>query len=388
MNSFFRFDSLGVTILAPLPSPLRRQRLAKMIPLYLAAKISVRFRGWERVVGEATQWAWPGWEIDEASILVGGGHNTRLARAMYPLWMLRVFLFVLFSPNRQVFHCLGWETAFPATLASIVRRHKVLFDDADRFSMVLGLRGTLRTLIMALEDWTAARAVLHIIPSQSRYPKSVRTDFVLPNTPTAKDLKLAAAAAIEKPAQFVVYANGWLPETRGALLIAEAFRRFAEDKADVALLIAGFIPDEIHETVTGMKHVIYRGELPQAEALSLYQISDVLMTLYDPDVEINRYAEPNKWGDALCFGVPFIVNSEVETARNFADAGVAFTIPYGDPDALAALLSDLYAKPERLLAAVEKFSDLPEIVTGFDARFQKAIHQVFPCRGDEIEGVC
>jgi glycosyltransferase involved in cell wall biosynthesis len=376
-----------VTILAPLPAPGRRQRLTKMIPQYLGAGIAVRFRGWDRVRGEAEQWKWTGAPIDEAIILTGGGHNSSLARAMYPLWMLRVFLFTLFAPGRQVFHCLGWETAFPAILASLFRRHRIIFDDADRFSMILGLSGPVRSIVMALEDWTAASATLHIIPSRSRYPRQLKTDFVLANTPTAKDLEIAATKVIEKPAKFVIYANGWLPETRGVLLIAEAFRRFAEGKPDVALLIAGFMPDKIRETVTSMVHVIYRGELPQAEALALYQISDVLLTFYDPSVEINRYAEPNKWGDALCFGVPFIVNSEVETGREFVDAGVAFSIPYGDPDALVSLLLELYENPERLKDAVGKFSAMPEIVSGFDARFREAIDLVFPHVDEEIKEV-
>lgn len=376
-----------ITILAPLPAPGRRQRLAKMIPKYQASGITVRFRGWDRVRGEAAQWKWAGEPIDEAAILTGGGHNNRLARAMYPIWMLRVFLFVLFSSGRQKFHCLGWETAFPATLAAFVRRHEIIFDDADRFSMILGLKGALRSIVMALEDWTAARAALHIIPSRSRHPKQLRSDFVLSNTPTTKDLELAATNTPEKPAKFVLYANGWLPETRGPLLIAEAFGRFAEGKSDVALLIAGFVPDEIRDTVIGAERVIYRGELPQAEALALYKASDVLLTFYDPAVEINRYAEPNKWGDAMCFGVPFIVNSEVVTAREFVDVGVAFTVPYGDPEALAGLLSDLYENPKRLQDAVDKFNALPEIASAFDARFQEGIDLVFPCGVKEIDEV-
>lgn len=367
-----------VTIIAPLPAPRRRQRLSKMIPQYIDAGITVRFCGWDRIRGEAAQWKWSSAQIDESIILTGGGHNTRLARAMYPLWSLRVFIFVLFSSRRQTFHCLGWETAFPATLASLYGRHRIIFDDSDRFSMILGLRGPLRSIVMALENWTAKRAVLHIIPSRSRYPKQFVSDFVLPNTPTSKDLKLAAVKSFEKPAKFVVYANGWLPETRGAMVISEAFDRFAKEKSDVALVIAGFVPDQIFKTVTGTEHSIYMGELQQAEALALYKISDVLLTFYDPDVEINRYAEPNKWCDAICFGVPFIVNSEVYTARPFIDSGVAFTLPYGDPNALADLLSDLYENPKRLQDAVQRFSTLPDIISGFDARFQEAIEKVFP----------
>lgn len=369
-----------VTIIAPLPAPQRRQRLAKMIPLYLAAGVSVKFRGWDRVRGEAQQWKWLGAPIDEAIILTGGGHGTKLARAMYPIWMLRVFLYVLFSPGKQVFHALGWETAFPAILASFLRSHRIIFDDADRFSMILGLRGHAAKAVMAMEDWTARRSILHIIPSDSRYPTAMATDFVLPNSPTQADIASALNLPTRRIARFVVYANGWLPETRGALIIAEAFRRFSEDKPDTALLMAGFIPDSIRQIVTDIRGVTYMGELTQAESLALYRVSEVLITFYDPAIEINRSAESNKWADALFFRVPFIVNSEVKTASKFVDAGVAFALPYGDVAALEKLLSALYFNHDLLKTAAEKFDSLVAYLPSFDDRFNAAMSYIFPSK--------
>lgn len=366
-----------VTILAPLPAPQRRQRLAKMIPLYISAGVAVKFRGWDRVRGEAKEWQWAGEPIDEGTILTGGGHGTRLARAMYPLWMMRVFLFVLLSPRREVFHCLGWETAFPAVLASLFRRHRIVFDDADRFSMILGLKGRVARVVMALEDWTARSSILHVIPSDSRYPKAMESDFVLPNSPTRSDLEKAASETPARLARFVIYANGWLPETRGALVISEAYRRFSMGKTDTALMMAGFIPDTIKDGVLGVAGTTYLGELTQAQSLALYRVSDVLITFYDPAIEINRRAESNKWSDTLFFRIPFIVNTEVETAVKFVNAGVAFAVPYGNVEALQALLTSLYSKPELLQSAHVKFDALAAYLPSFDARFGEAIRIVF-----------
>lgn len=365
-----------ITIVAALPAPRRRQRLTKMIPFYQEAGFSVRFRGWDRVRGEASEWRWDREPIDEAIILTGGGHNSSVARAMYPVWIVRVFLFAMFSPRRSLFHCLGWETAFPTILAGLFRSHQVVFDDADRFSMVLGVGGLVGRMLFALEDWTAARSILHIIPSFSRYNKTVDSDFLLPNTPTRADIEAARALRPEKPAAFVVYANGWLPQTRGALIILEAFRRFSVGKSDVQLLVAGFIPDQLLSEFSGLEALTYIGEVPQVEALALYQVSDVLVTLYDPNIEINRRAESNKWGDACCFGVPFIVNFEVETARKYIESGAAFSVPYGDIDELASLFEELYSKRDMLSDASARLARMRDDFQLFDERMKEAVQKI------------
>ena len=203
-----------------------------------------------------------------------------------------------------------------------------MFDDADRFSLVVNFPSAIRRLVQALEEWTSRRVLVHVIPGWSRYDWTAESMFMLRNTPRAEDIDEALSLEVARPeADLVVYANGWLGDTRGAGVILEVLRRLEQSSLNVAFLVAG--------------RVDYRGEISQLEALSLYSVSDVVLTLYDPSIPINRYAESNKWGDCVACGVPFVVNSEVRTAKEYVDRGAAWAVPYADAAGLAALLETL-----------------------------------------------
>src|SRR5690606_27123428 len=179
-----------VTVIAPAAALRLPKRFAKMAPSLIEAGYNIRYIGWERCQGEARAWAWGGPNVTEEHILRGGGHGSSVARAMYPLWMLSVFWKVL-RLGRGPIACLGWETAFPARLAAIVTRAPILFDDGDRFSMLLRLPGPLERLLQALERWTSRNSFLHIIPSLSRYDWRGGNMVVLRNAPTLLDLQKA-----------------------------------------------------------------------------------------------------------------------------------------------------------------------------------------------------
>ena len=52
-------------------------------------------------------------------------------------------------------------------------------------------------------------------------------------------------------------------------------------------------------------------------------------------VRINRYAPSNKWGDAMC-GYASYSHEGIETASPLMAAGMAFTVPFDDPDTCEA----------------------------------------------------
>ena len=123
-----------LAVIAPLSTIARRARLKKMMPVLEAKRLAPVFYGWERVKGEARD---DNQTVEERIILRGGGNNTWQARLMYPLWMLAVFLLALRLGRRTDLFCLGWETAFPALIASRLTGARVIFDDADRFSLIV-----------------------------------------------------------------------------------------------------------------------------------------------------------------------------------------------------------------------------------------------------------
>lgn len=331
-----------IYVIAPGSAIRKRTRLAKMIPVFLSEGHRVNFIGWERLNGEREQFAWHDERVSEQSILKGGGYVSKAARAMYPLWMLAVFFKVLFLGRNKLLFCLGWETAFPALLATFFTGSRIVFDDADRFSMIIRLPGPAHRLLTGLERWTSYRALAHLVPGFTRYEWHHPRMMLLRNTPTTQDFARARELGRERVAgDYVLYVNGWIGETRGASVFLELMKRLRERRPGVKMIAAGWTDCDAGRELFTMPNVTFHGELPPDEALALYYVSDVVLTYYDPAVPINRKAESNKWGDCIFLDKPFIANSEVETARGLCDNGFGFGVAYHDIDGLVGLVERL-----------------------------------------------
>lgn len=331
-----------IYFIAPLPSVRKRTRLAKMVPYFLDAGFDIVMYGWERERGEKDKLSWNDSRVSENIILKGGGYVSVKARLMYPIWMALVFLKVLSVGRKKTFFCLGWETAFPARLAGAINGARIIFDDADRFSMVVKMPLLFRRVVEALEKWTSYNVFLHIVPGLKRYDWKHDKMIILRNTPLKKDFVYAESEEIKEiEGDMVIYANGWVGQTRGAPVFLEVMKKLLGRGSGIVMIIAGRVDSKEGHELTKLPNVEFYGELPQKEALLLYRSSDLVLTFYDPNVEINKKAESNKWGDCVYFSVPFVVNSEVETAEEFLRSGAAWSVPYSDADSLASLLLDL-----------------------------------------------
>lgn len=329
-------------IFAPLSAMRKRTRLAKMARYLEDQEIPVVFFGWERLKGEATRFRWDGRFIDERILLKGGGYASRLARLLYPAWMVVVFVRVLLLPRASKCWCLGWETAFPARIAALYSRCDIAFDDADRFSMLIKLPGPLHRILTELERWTSRECLLHIVPGWTRYDWRHDRMVLLRNTPMTADYEAAMQISrISVNKEFLVYVNGWIAWDTGARTLLRSLDELARRGKRCGVVVAGRVASEEGRQLIEHPWAEFRGELPQVEALKLYRQTDVALTLYDPSVAINQQAESNKWGDCVFLGTPFIVNSEVQTARKFVEAGAAFDFAYDDHVALADLIERL-----------------------------------------------
>ena len=91
-----------------------------------------------------------------------------------------------------------------------------------------------------------------------------------------------------------------------------------------------------------MPNVTHYGELSQHEALALYRQADLACTFYDPAIQINRYAEPNKWWDCVFMGTPPVLNEGIATAKSLIESNACFVVVYDQSgESLVALLDRL-----------------------------------------------
>ena len=376
--------SKTIHMIAPVSAIHCRTRLVKQAYVMQQNGIALQFFGWERQAGEAGKAGDRNTDVVEKIILRGGGYGSRLTHLFYMLWMTRVFFKALKLPKGANVLCLGFETAFPVVLVSRFRRINVVFDDADRFSMILSLPGPLNRLMQGLEKWTSSHSAVHLIPGWTRYDWKASSMKLLRNSPNLADFESAKKLANKRAdgAPFTLYANGWIGETRGAPIFLALMERLAGD--DFLLKLIGRGDGDAYAKLVELPNVEAQPEVPQSEALAAYLEVDLALTYYDPKVPINRQAESNKWGDCVYLNVPFIVNSEVETAFDLVESGAAFAVPYDDVDALEVLVRSVAEQPEKLLQYRQKIGALKEQFVPYDEAFEKIL---FSGQGAFIDAV-
>ena len=359
--------------IAPLSALRKRTRLAKMASTFISQGARIVFHGWERVAGESQNLKW-GAEVSESIILTGGGYSSGHARAMYALWMVAVFIRTLKLGRGKIIFCLGWETAFPALIATKLTGSTIIFDDADRFSLILKLPRPLSSILQRLERWTSRQALIHVVPSFSRYDWKSLNMLPLRNTPRRIDFETASRASrVTSTCKLTIYVNGWIGETRGAPIFLALANQLQARSIPARFIIAGRIDSPAGEELVAHPLVTYHGEIDQVHALALYKHSDIVLTFYDPRIPINLKAESNKWGDCVYFNTPFIVNSEVETARSFIEAHAAFCIGYDDVAGLTRLVSDLVNDRSILCAVSTRLSAFKPEYPVFDDQLRHIV---------------
>lgn len=367
-----------IHIIAPSGRPGKRVRLAKTIALLAATGRPLEYRGWERVPGEPLAEGMNGISVNKA-LMKGGGYRSKKARLFYLWWIICVFVFVLTRGPRHIY-ALGLETALPIWLASRIRRRvNYVFDDADRFLLIFSLPKPAEKFLAYLERKVSRDSLAHIIPSTARYDYETTRMVEVFNMPSETQIGKAEAIAkankAASKAKLRVYINGWLDPTRGLTLIDGAVEELSKrGRSDIHFKVA--VGNLTAEPPAFFSHenVNYLGSLTHLKSMAEYKTSDAVLTFYDPAIRINRFAIPNKWGDAIAMGTPVIVNEGVQTAAPLLDIKAAFATPFDNPIALADLLCELADNPAKVKAARKAILSLRARFVYFDEAMAPVIN--------------
>lgn len=364
-------------IIFPLSVLAQRTRLVKLANI--ASKLDL----------DITTWAWLRNKEDfnkELSIpikarkilLKGGSYNSKGIKLYYPLWILAVFFRLIITRPHTTVYCLGFETALPAWAASKIINLKYIFDDADRFSMIIKLPEGIEKYIRKLERKVSEGSTINIIPGYERYEFRNDKQYVLKNNPDSSAIKKMKQVNVIRPnSKLVIYVNGWMGETRGLSIIVELAKRFLKNKVEVSFIAAGKADNEIAQNFINLPNVNYLGNLDNHEALAWYRACDFVFTYYDPRIEINRYAESNKWGDALTLNTLVIVNDEVITANFLRKAEVCITAPYDNIDSIEDQIINLLSHDKELPKMKQNINNLNSKLKFFDQEMFKILQRTY-----------
>ena len=339
----------NIKIVAPLSSLSERTRLYKLT-LFLHDGLGykdITHVGWERIPGEREEKRFD-FNIHKKIILNGGGYGAGKVKWLYFMWMIKTFFYCFKFGKKDIVWALGFESAFPVMLVSKIKGFKVVFDDADRFSMIYKFPSIIDKILKFLEKKTSRNVAYHVVPGDARYQFKSKKFYVLKNTPSESQIEKAKQISenLEKPASFVININGWLGSGRGMKQALTLVNRLENE--DLKILLIGKLDCEAAEKLAEHKNVIYKGKLSNAETLANYFLSDLVFTYYDPKLEINQYAESNKWGDAIKTNIGIIVNEEVKSAKFIKENNLGIIVPYNDTEALINEIQALLADDAKL----------------------------------------
>ena len=335
--------------------------------------------------GEIEHWSWCREGENDSSnhylpvsrtvqLLRGGGNANKKLLLWYPLWVMQVFFYALVKGRDRQLYCLSFESAFPVAVVSLFTKRNFVFDHADNFSKTYPWPRILKKVFEKMEAFVVRQATIHIVPGQDRWQKSSDNKGntrILRNTPSAEVLERAKALATEQAAsresRLVLYVNGWMGRTRGMKQVLEAVKSLGDH---VSVIAAGRVTCIEAEELLALPNTTYYGQLPNEEALALYFQADLVFTYYDPSIEINRIAEPNKWGDCIMTGTPFLTNIEVRTAKSFLEKGACVAVPYANVGALREMLVTLARDANQLRLLRRNLAEFQDQVRPWDVEMR------------------
>ncbi|MGG6231753.1 hypothetical protein [Tenacibaculum sp. SDUM215027] len=332
-----------MVFLAPLSALSRRPRLYKIANFFYHNKqeLEILHIGWERNKGERDEIDL-NFDIEKRIILNGGGYGGIKVKLYYFIWIVKSFFACLKLKKTDIVWALGFESAFPALLASKIKKFNVIFDDADRFSMLFSFPKPIKYLIEFFEKFTSRNVQKHLIPGIERYDFSSEKFHILKNMPSKVEVEKAKkiyGSKVWPKADLIININGLLQQNRGLDIALELSNRLKEKS--VHFLVAGRLACNEAELLIDNANVTYFGKVSNAEALASYFASDLVLTYFRPDSIINTLAESNKWGDAIKIGIGVIVNSEVKTANYLRENNACIYYPYNDINSLENEISKL-----------------------------------------------
>ncbi len=233
----------------------------------------------------------------------------------------------------------------PAVAAKFLFGSVLVFDIRDNAKLAVGHRshglGLLLGAVEAVGALASDEVIVVSLPLKAILPARARAKAtVVPNAPAADsfcELRFSEGKTLR------VNLSGFVSFRRNL----DAWLRAAVSDGGVTLDLYGNVADERTAEILrqyGMSPVLPCG---REDAIHRMQAADVVSLMYDPAIEINRFAAPNKLYEALMLGKPVLCARGMRMAEELEERDCGFAVDYGDEGALREAIARLRAPGAR-----------------------------------------
>ena len=243
-------------------------------------------------------------------------------------------------------HACDLATVGPCYLYKVLFRKKLVFDIFDRYAMAYIPRNRnlffriLYSFINGLEETFAKGSDVLINVSDEmlntfgQKPKQCVTIMNCSND-------YMANSSNAKSTGFKILFTGHIRTGRGLELVPEIVKNLE----GVRVIITGRVEDrKLLDNVESTPNTKYLGFLEHQEVLDLEASSDVMMALYDLDLQTqNKFVMGNKLFEAMMCGIPIITNVAHEIVN---ETGCGIVVEYDNPQQIKQAIVTLRDNPE------------------------------------------
>lgn len=260
--------------------------------------------------------------------------------ACYPIfWLWTLIKLCHYSP--RCVHACDLGTAPPCHLYKILFRRKMVFDVFDRYAMAYIPKNRnfffrfIYFMVNRIEEYYASKADVLINVSDELLKTYRKRPKICVTIMNCSEDRMEGVSKV-KSNRFRVLFSGHIRKGRGL----EVLSGVVKGLKDVELVITGRAQDkQLLSTLNGISNITYRGYLDEHKLLDLEANSDVMVALYDLDLQTqNEFVVGNKLFKAMMWGIPIITNVACEIVK---ETGCGILVNYDNSDELRNAIINL-----------------------------------------------
>lgn len=212
--------------------------------------------------------------------------------------------------NFDAVHFCDFDTAALSFEVAHKLGLRVVYDIFDYYADSHCAPGFLKNIIRKKENFIIEHSDVVILCNEKRleqiYPAKPKKYAIIRNTPTPETgiIKISLKGERNMKRRRLVYV-GMLSNDRYLREMAKVIAK----RKDIEWHVAGFgyLETFFKELEKKYDNIYFYGKISYAEALGLESQCDIMTAFYDPNVPNHKYADPNKFYEALMLGKPIIV---------------------------------------------------------------------------------
>lgn len=302
------------------------------------------------------------YEIQLPAIIGGGLKN------VLPVLEFKKILSQWLEDNLEKYdaiHAIDYDVGSVALKICKKNNKKLIYHIADFYAdSRLSIPAFAKKILRQREYTIINRADATIICSEDRF-KQIEGSFpkkviVVHNTPARRQMITKEDVRLNNKDSLMLTYVGGLEKKR----FIDKVISVVKGQPNYKLILAGSLGDarESFEHIDKIENITYVGKQPYEKALELYQSTDVMFAIYDPDHPNHRYSAANKVYEAMLMGKAIIVAKNTGMDKIVEVENMGYTIEFDQQD-FSELLThisnnreELYEKSLNAYHAYKKYS--------------------------------